>query len=71
MTPDRNGIIDQIADRVFLAAGFSGHGLMMAAATGKLMSELVRTGRFESVDASALSYSRFARNDLFYDDSMI
>jgi FAD-dependent oxidoreductase domain-containing protein 1 len=71
MTPDHNGIIDHIADRVYIAAGFSGHGLMMSAATGKLMSELIRTGRFEIIDASILSLSRFARNELFWDEAMI
>jgi glycine/D-amino acid oxidase-like deaminating enzyme len=71
MTPDHNGIIDRIGDRVYIAAGFSGHGLMMSAATGKLMSELIRTGRFETIDASVLSLSRFARNELFWDESMI
>jgi FAD-dependent oxidoreductase domain-containing protein 1 len=71
MTPDHNGIIDKISDRLYVAAGFSGHGLMMAPATGKLMSELIRTGRFETVDASPLSLGRFARNELFWDESMI
>src|SRR5206468_2836941 len=52
MTPDHNGIIDKIPghEGLYIAAGFSGHGLMMSAATGKLMSELIRTGRFETVD---------------------
>jgi FAD-dependent oxidoreductase domain-containing protein 1 len=71
MTPDQNGIIDEIADGVYVAAGFSGHGLMMSPATGKLMSELIRTGRFETVDASPLSFSRFQRNELFFDEAMI
>jgi glycine/D-amino acid oxidase-like deaminating enzyme len=71
MTPDQNGIIDEIADGVYVAAGFSGHGLMMSPATGKLMSELIRMGRFETVDASPLSFSRFERNQLFFDEAMI
>jgi len=73
MTPDHNGIIDAIPaiDGLFIAAGFSGHGLMMSAATGKLMSELLRTGKFETTDASILSFSRFARNELFWDEAMI
>ncbi len=73
MTPDHNGIIDAIPDidGLYIAAGFSGHGLMMSAATGKLMSELLRTGKFETVDASVLSFSRFARNELFFDEAMI
>jgi FAD-dependent oxidoreductase domain-containing protein 1 len=73
MTPDHNGIIDRIPDfeDLYLAAGFSGHGLMMSPSTGKLMSELIRTGRFETIDASALSFSRFARNELFVDEALI
>src|SRR5262245_13512710 len=71
MTPDHNGIIDQLADRLYIAAGFSGHGLMMAAATGKLMSELIRTGHFETLDASSLSFARFARNELIHDEAML
>ena len=71
MTPDHNGIIDKISDGLYIAAGFSGHGLMMSAATGKLMSELIRTGRFETLDASVLSFGRFARNELFWDEAMI
>src|ERR1051326_5295989 len=71
MTPDHNGIIDRISDRLYIAAGFSGHGLMMAPATGKLMSELIRTGRFQTLDASVLSLSRFARNQPVLDESII
>lgn len=73
MTPDHNGIIDKHPEieGLYVATGFSGHGLMMSPATGKLMSELIRTGRFETIDASPLSFTRFARSELFWDESMI
>ena len=71
MTPDQNEIIDRIADRVYLAAGFSGHGLMMSAAAGKLMSELIRTGSFRTLDASMLSLARFTRNEPLMNESML
>jgi len=71
MTPDHNGIIDQLSDHLYIAAGFSGHGLMMAPATGKLMSELIRTGGFQTLDASVLSVGRFARNQLIHDEAML
>ena len=73
MTPDHNGIIDKHPEieGLYIAGGFSGHGLMMSPATGKLMSELIRTGRFETVDATPLSFSRFQRNELFWDEAMI
>jgi len=35
------------------------------------MSELIRTNKFETIDASVLSFSRFARNELFWDEAMI
>jgi len=71
MTPDHNGIIDQLSDHLYIAAGFSGHGLMMAPATGKLMSELIRTGGFQTVDGSVLSFGRFARSQLIHDEAML
>jgi len=73
MTPDHNGIVDKIPnlEGLYIAAGFSGHGLMMSAATGKLMSELLRNNGFQTIDASVLSFSRFARNELFWDEAMI
>jgi hypothetical protein len=36
-----------------------------------LMSELIRTGSFETLDASSLSYGRFARNQLLIDEAML
>jgi len=73
MTPDQNGIIDAhpAIYGLYLACGFSGHGLMTSPATGKLISELIRLGRFETIDASPLSYSRFERNQLFFDEAML
>jgi FAD-dependent oxidoreductase domain-containing protein 1 len=73
MTPDQNGIIDQHPGihGLYFACGFSGHGLMTSPATGKLMSELIRLGRFETIDATPLSYTRFERNQPFYDDATL
>lgn len=73
MTPDHNGVIDKHPEieGLYIAGGFSGHGLMMSPATGKVMSEFIRLGRFETVDASRLSFSRFRRNELFWDEAMI
>jgi hypothetical protein len=44
---------------------------MMAPATGKLMSELILTGRFQTLDASILSFGRFARNEFIHDEAML
>ena len=73
MTPDHNPMIGEHPhlEGFFMANGFSGHGLMMAPATGKVMSELIRTGRTETVDVSNLSIERFFRGELFWDEAMI
>jgi FAD-dependent oxidoreductase domain-containing protein 1 len=73
MTADHNGIIDEhpAVHGLYFACGFSGHGLMTSPATGKAMSELIRLGRFETLDASPLSYTRFERDELFFDEAML
>jgi glycine/D-amino acid oxidase-like deaminating enzyme len=73
MTPDHNPMLGEHPQLrgFFMANGFSGHGLMMAPATGKVMSELIRTGRAETIDVSPLSIDRFTRGELFWDEAMI
>ncbi len=45
-------------DGLYVAGGFSGHGLMQSPAAGKGMSELIRTGRYETIDLSPLGLDR-------------
>jgi glycine/D-amino acid oxidase-like deaminating enzyme len=73
MTPDHNPLLGEheAVRGLFVAAGFSGHGLMMSPATGKVMSELIRLGRAETVDVSPLSPDRFAHGAPFYDGALI
>ena len=73
MTPDHNPVIGQHPDRpgLLFANGFSGHGLMMAPATGKAVSELVRLGRCETFDLTPLRLTRFDDDQLFWDEAMI
>jgi sarcosine oxidase subunit beta len=39
MTPDGQPIIDALADGLWVAAGFSGHGFMLAPSTGRLVAD--------------------------------
>jgi FAD-dependent oxidoreductase domain-containing protein 1 len=73
MSPDHNAIIGEHPDLggFLLANGFSGHGLMMSPATGRILSELIRLGRSETFDIRPFSPTRFARGELFRDDSLI
>ena len=73
MTPDHNPLLGEHPELAgfYLANGFSGHGLMMAPATGTALAELLMTGASTSLDISAFDPGRFARGEEFRDDAMI
>ena len=73
MTPDHNPLLGehQAAPGFFLANGFSGHGLMIAPAVGKVLSELIRTGRADTADVRCFDAARFDRGELVHDEAMI
>jgi glycine/D-amino acid oxidase-like deaminating enzyme len=73
MTPDHNPVIGEhpALRGLILASGFSGHGLMMSPATGKIVSEIVRTGKSTSFDVSIFAPDRFARGALVHDAATI
>ncbi|GAB3059350.1 NAD(P)/FAD-dependent oxidoreductase [Virgibacillus ainsalahensis] len=63
---DHNAIISDhpAMEGYYIISGFSGHGFQHAPAAGKGLSELIRLGRFETIDLSPLSVERFAENKL-------
>ena len=73
MTPDHNAVIGEhpAVPGFYLANGFSGHGLMMAPATGKAVADLIRLGRSDTVDVSPFRVDRFERGELILDDAML
>ena len=73
MTPDHHPILGPVEERpgFFLATGFSGHGVMHAPATGKIVSDLILTGRCDLVDASLLRLSRFAEGRLIEETAVL
>ena len=71
-TPDKHpilGLVDEPAGFV-CAAGFSGHGVMHAPATGELIAELIVDGR-TSLDISPLRAARFRSGDLVREHNVI
>lgn len=62
MTPDHHPILGPVpnAPGFYLANGFSGHGVMHAPATGKILSDLILRGTTDLIDSSLLNLSRFA-----------
>ena len=73
MTPDHNPLLGEhpAAPGLVLANGYSGHGLMIAPAVGKVLSELIRLGRTETVDVGPFAPDRFERGEPVYDEAMV
>ncbi|HEY6203375.1 MAG TPA: FAD-binding oxidoreductase [Candidatus Limnocylindria bacterium] len=71
-TPDKHPIIGVAPGLAgFLcAAGFSGHGIMHAPATGEAIAELIVDGK-SSLDLTPLAYDRFRRGDLIKEHNVI
>jgi sarcosine oxidase subunit beta len=64
VTPDWHPAIGYVADRVIVAAGFSGHGFKLAPAVGTAVAELVADGRSSTYDLGILDPARFERGEL-------
>jgi sarcosine oxidase subunit beta len=73
MTPDHHPILGEVpaVPGLFLANGFSGHGVMHAPATGKILSDLILTGKTDLIDASMLSLQRFAEGRLIHETAVL
>jgi len=73
MTPDHHPILGEApgVPGFFLANGFSGHGVMHAPATGKILSDLILAGKTNFVDASLLSLSRFAEGRMIEETAVL
>ncbi len=61
VTPDHNAILGRMpgVEGWYNAAGFSGHGVQHAAATGRAIAEEIADGRARTIDIDPLRYERF------------
>jgi glycine/D-amino acid oxidase-like deaminating enzyme len=73
MTPDHHPILGPAPSMpgFFLANGFSGHGVMHAPATGKILSDLILSGKTDLIDASLLSLARFAQGRMIEETAVL
>ncbi len=73
VTPDHHcilGAVDEVRG-FFLANGFSGHGVMHAPSTGKILSDLILTGSTNIVNPELLSLNRFATGRLLEETAVL
>ncbi|MGB9234607.1 MAG: FAD-dependent oxidoreductase [Terriglobales bacterium] len=73
MTPDHHPILGGSPEvpGFFFANGFSGHGVMHAPATGKILSDLILTGKTDLIDASLLDFARFAEGRTIHETAVL
>lgn len=73
MTPDHHAVlgpVEQVAG-FYLANGFSGHGVMHAPATGKILADVIVHGHTNLIDVSLLNLSRFAENRMMHEQAVL
>jgi FAD-dependent oxidoreductase domain-containing protein 1 len=72
-TIDRNAILGSHprVPNLFLANGFSGHGLQHSPAVGRALSELILDGAYQTLDLSRFSYERFADGELCLERNVV
>ena len=73
MTPDHHPILGPVAEvpGLFLANGFSGHGVMHAPATGKILSDLILHQKCDLVDTSLLALARYREGRLIEETAVL
>lgn len=73
MTPDHHPILGPVEEvpGFYCATGFSGHGVMHAPSTGKILSDLILAGKTDFIDASILNFSRFANDRMVHETAVL
>ncbi len=73
VTPDHHAVVGPVPSLpgLFVASGFSGHGVMHAPAAGRAVAEMILRGRSETVDVAPLSLERFARGALIHETMVL
>ncbi|MBS1859959.1 MAG: FAD-binding oxidoreductase [Acidobacteria bacterium] len=73
MTPDHHPVIGPVKEvpGLFLANGFSGHGVMHSPATGRIVADLITRGASDLVETEPLGLQRFAEGRLLQETAVL
>ena len=70
VTPDHQAILGEVRPGLWVAAGFSGHGFMLAPAVGRILAEAILLGR-EDEALRVLDSRRFAEARLLPEPQVV
>ena len=70
MTPDAHPILGEVADGVYAACGFSGHGFMQSPAVGRALAEEI-LGETPSLDLGPYRLDRFESGASFPEELVL
>ncbi|XP_002074743.3 FAD-dependent oxidoreductase domain-containing protein 1 [Drosophila willistoni] len=70
---DANGVIGQhpFYTNLYIAAGFSGHGIQQTPAVGRAISELVLEGQYKTIDLSRMNFERLVHKEPLLEDNIV
>jgi glycine/D-amino acid oxidase-like deaminating enzyme len=73
VTPDHHCILGPVEELpgFFLANGFSGHGVMHAPATGKVIADLIVNGKTDVIDARVVRLGRFGAGEMIHETAVL
>ncbi|MEO5937366.1 MAG: FAD-dependent oxidoreductase [Terriglobales bacterium] len=73
MTPDHHPVLGGVPDvkGFYCANGFSGHGVMHAPATGKILADLILNGKTNLIDAPLLDINRFREGRMIHETAVL
>ncbi len=73
VSPDHHAIIGPApnVNGLYLANGFSGHGVMHSPATGRITADLILHGKCDVIDAAPLGVERFAAGRLLEETAVL
>jgi sarcosine oxidase subunit beta len=72
MTPDAMPIIGPTPiEGLFVIGGFSGHGFQHSPAAGRVLAEIIASGKAENFDASAFSLDRFSKDSREFEINVV
>ena len=70
VTPDHQPVLGQVGSGVYVAAGFSGHGFMIAPAVARILADEILDGRRDGA-LDVLDVARFAENRLVPEPQLV